>query len=211
MAFLLRSSERTGLAWVAAPQANCMARREGPGTRRAGDAGGPARLGLGLFISLMLMRAVAARADVQITMSVSGARRPFAAQGRRGGNGIKVLNVNVDFGQVDTSVVARADGSGGVRAVTVTKPVDRTSKDFLDALSSNENLTVVITIEQTSADDGLPIWRLLRLSGAKVSAIHDAMDATYSSPQGMGVETVTFTCQKVEVEDDGLQVFSSGG
>ncbi len=142
-------------------------------------------------------------------MSIDGPRGPFASRGTGSVNALHILNVAVDFAPDAGATAPRADGTSGLRPVQVTRPVDASSGQFLDALASREQLHVVISMVQVSAEDGLPIRRVITLSGARVSAVHDVLDA--KNPDSLGVETITFTYDGIDIEDGGVKVFSSGG
>jgi type VI secretion system Hcp family effector len=165
----------------------------------------PVRIGLGL--ALLLAGAVPERARAEILMSVNGPNGPFS--GLRGGNSVKVLNVALDFSGA-TATAAGVDAKTSLKPVLVTKPVDRTSWEFLDALATSATLDVVISIVPKSSEEGVPARRVVTLSNAKVAALHDAMDAKIDPSQGLGVETISFTYERIQIEDDGYRVFAAG-
>jgi type VI secretion system Hcp family effector len=167
----------------------------------------PLRRGLGL--ALILAGAIPVHARAEILMSVNGPNGPFAGQGIRGGNSVEVLAVALDFAAPATTAAGPVAASA-LRPVVVRKPVDRSSREFLDALASHAALDVVISIVQKPNDQGLPIRRVVTLSNARVSALQGAMDANGDPAQGLGVETVSFTYERIQIDDDGLRVFSAG-
>jgi type VI secretion system Hcp family effector len=165
----------------------------------------PVRLGLGL--ALMLAGAMPEHARAEILMSVNGPNGPFSGLG--GGNAVKVLSVALEF-TGPTWTTAGLDTRSALKPVLVRKPVDRTSRELLDALASNATLDVVISIIQKPNEEGLPVRRIVTLSNARVSALHDAMDAKNDPSHGLGVETISFTYERIQIEDDGFRVFSAG-
>jgi len=154
-----------------------------------------------------LLSSAPARAGVQVTMSVEGVKGPFAGQGQGVGANIKALGVVTDF----TPGAATQDGKAALRPIVVTRVVDRFSGDFLEALVSNEFLDVVITIVQTTTDVGLLMRRVIRLANARVVAIHDATDAKNVPAPGLGLEILSLSYERIDIEDDGMKVFSAGG
>jgi type VI secretion system Hcp family effector len=160
------------------------------------------RLGLGL--ALMILGTASARADVQISMTADGAKGPISAQGRRSGSAIKVLSVTADF----------AGGAAKAAPVIVTKPVDRTSGELLDALSGGEVLHVVITTVHTWSDDSgqrNTARRVVTLTNARIASVREVMDSAAPPVQGLGVETIAFTYDRIEIRDDEGQIYASNG
>jgi type VI secretion system Hcp family effector len=164
-----------------------------------------ARLRLGLAAALTLAGAAPALARAEILMSVYGPNGPFS--GARGGNAVKVLTVTLDFAG-PTTTPSGPDARSALRPVVVTKPVDRASWELLDALASSATLDVVISITPKRTDESFR--RVVTLSNARVSAFHDAIDAKSDPAQGIGVQTVSFTYERIQIEDDGVRVFSAG-
>lgn len=158
-----------------------------------------------LGVALLLAGAAPARAAVQVTMNVEGPRGPFATRDLGTPNAMKVTNVQLDLAPLPAAVTAAP------RPVVVTRPIDELSWQFLDAVAANDVLRVVITISQSSPDSGLPLRRVVILSNAHILSIHDGMDATGAAKPSIGVETIALGYERLEVEDDGAKVFSTGG
>lgn len=163
--------------------------------------------------ALALLLAPCARAGVQILMTVEGPRGPFVTADAEAPNALRVTSARVDFGP-STSAPLLAP-----RPVVVVRPLDAQSWQFLDAVAANDTLRVVITISRAPAADGSEPpgpeasgvrRRVVTLTGARILSVHAGADATAEPRAALGVETISFTYRRIEVEDDGTRVFISG-
>jgi type VI secretion system secreted protein Hcp len=112
-----------------------------------------------------------------------------------------------------SGVVAPRDNATGMPTgrrqylpVVITKQIDATSPQFLQALVNNEVLTTVTIEFLTSSVDGKElVYYSIVLKNATVSDIHQHMDQVYSTSAGGStvptdaLEDVSFTFQTIEV------------
>ncbi len=159
---------------------------------------------IGFFAVLALGLAAPARAAVQVTMRVEGARGPFATKDAGVPTEMKVTSVQLDLASPSDAPLAVP------RPIVVNRPVDELSWQFLDAVGSNDVLRVVITVAQTSPDGGVPQRRVITLTSARILSIHAALDANPGARAGLGQESIALTYGRIEVEDDGAKVFAAG-
>ncbi len=157
-----------------------------------------------LAASMTLAVAPRALASVQIVMTVEGPRGPFTTKDIGVPNAMKVVSVQVDFG------VAAAAALVAPKPVVITRAIDDLSWQFLDAVASSDPLRVVITVAQAARESTVPIRRVVTLTNARILSIHASMNATAGSPSDLGFETISFTYERIVVEDDGARVFASG-
>jgi type VI protein secretion system component Hcp len=158
-----------------------------------------------LALAVLAASATPAAASVQIRMTVEGSRGPIGVGGDPGNApSIKVTNVQLDL------VPSVSGPLVGPKPVLVTRPVDGLSAPLIDAVASNDALQVVITTVRSAPVSGMPQRRVVRLVGARILFIHAALDATTNDRNELGLETIAFTYQRIEVEDDGVRVFTSG-
>jgi hypothetical protein len=59
--------------------------------------------------------------------------------------------------------------------------------------------------------DGPRRRRVVTLTNARVLSVHAGMAASDGDVGGLGVETIAFTYERIDVVDDGAKVFTSGG
>lgn len=144
------------------------------------------------------------RAAVEIGMTVEGPRGPFATKDLLLANAMAVTAVRVDL------VPSTGAALVSPRPVVVTRPVDDLSWQFLDALASNDPLRVVITVARTPAGAGFPQRRVITLTRARILSVQAALDAAPGARTGLGAEVITLTYERIDVEDDGARVYSSG-
>jgi type VI protein secretion system component Hcp len=146
-----------------------------------------------------------AGASVEIGMTVEGPRGPFASADFGGPGSVKVTNVQLDLGPASRGPLVAP------RPVVVTRPIDVLSWQFLGATAASDALRVVITITRARSDSEVRHRRVVTLTNARVASIHAGMDAVPDGDRpGLGVETIAFTYERIDVEDDGLKVYSSG-
>jgi type VI protein secretion system component Hcp len=146
-----------------------------------------------------------ATAAVEIGMTVEGPRGPFASADSATPSTLKVSSVQLDLGAATSGPLVAP------RPVVVTRPIDVLSWQFLGAASSGDLLRVVITVTRTQSDSEERHRRVVTLTNARVATVHAGMDAVRDDGRpGLGVETLVFTYERIEVEDDGLKVFTSG-
>ncbi len=159
-----------------------------------------------LALAVLAATASPAAASVQVFMTVEGSRGPIGVGDPSTGAppAIKVTNVQLDL------VPSVSGPLAAPKPVVVTRPVDALSGPLLDAVASNDALRVVLTTVRSAPVSGMPQRRVVRLGGAHILAIHAALDATAASRNELGFETIVFTYERIEVEDDGVRVFTSG-
>jgi type VI protein secretion system component Hcp len=149
--------------------------------------------------------AAPAAASVEIGMTVEGPRGPFASGDLGGPGSVKVTSVQLDFGPASPGPLVAP------RPVVVTRPLDALSWQFLGATASSDALRVVITITQARSDSQARHRRVVTLTNARVTSVHAGVDAVPDGDRpGLGVETVVLSYERIDVEDDGLKVYSSG-
>lgn len=153
---------------------------------------------------LFLGIAPAARASVQVVMTIDGPRGTFATGDVNSPSAMKVTSVQMDLGPSPGGHLVAP------KPVTVIRRTDHLSWQFLECLSTGSSLRVVITA--TKEDDSAPRHRrVVTLSGARVISIHSSLDPTPDDgAAGLGFETIAFTYDRMDVEDDGLRVFTAG-
>ena len=88
---------------------------------------------------------------------------------------------------------ASEDAKTALRPIVVTRVVDGFSGEFLEALVSSGPLDVVITVVQAITGVGLLMRRGIRLTKARVVAIHYATGFKNVPAQGVGLEILTPT------------------
>jgi hypothetical protein len=156
-----------------------------------------------LALAAVVLAAPAAAA-VQIVMSVEGSRGPIGGTEPGTAPALKVTALQLDL------VPSSSGPLAAPKPVIVMRPIDAQSGPLADAVASNDRLQVVITTYRSEPVSGMPQRRVVRLYGARILFIHAAMDTTSSSRNELGGETIAFTYERIEVEDDGLRVFRSG-
>jgi len=159
-----------------------------------------------LALAVLAASATPAAASVQVTMTVEGSRGPIGVADPSTGAppAIKVTNVQLDLlPSVSGPLVAP-------KPVIVTRPVDALSGPLLDAVASSDALRVVITSVRSAFVPGMPLQRVVRLTGARIVSVHAALDSTAASRNELGFETLVLTYERIEIEDDGVRVFASG-
>jgi hypothetical protein len=145
-----------------------------------------------------------ALASVQVFMTVEGSRGPIGSGDPGSLPTLKLTAVQLDL-------VPSASGPLATpKPVVVSRQVDGLSAPLLDALAGNEPLRVVITTVRSSPVAGMPQRRVVRLTSARILTIHATLDAATGSRNELGTETISFTYERIEVEDDGVRVFASG-
>lgn len=159
-----------------------------------------------VLVALALGAASRASAAVDIGMTVEGPRGPFATDASSPGS-VKVTSVQLDLGPSKQGPLV------GPSPVVVTRPIDVLSWQFLDAAAAGDSLRVVITVSRSQSDSEVRRRRVVTLTNARVLWIHSGMDVTSDDDTrpGLGVETIGFTYDRIDVEEDGLKVYSSGG
>lgn len=154
---------------------------------------------------LALGLATPAAAAVELRLTVEGPRGPFASADPSHPIAMRISNVQMDLGASSPVPLASP------RPVTVTRTVDDLSWQFLGAAASGDPLRVVITVTRSASDSDLQHRRVVTLTNARVLNVHAASDAVPDDGRpGLGVETVAFTYERIDVEDDGVKVYSSG-
>jgi hypothetical protein len=159
----------------------------------------PAALAMGLGLGL----ASPARASVEIQMTVEGSHGPFTTRGTGAGMAMKVTSTQLDLAPTGGPVTAP-------KPVTVVRPTDDLSWQFLGALASSDVLRITITTTQTDSDSGVPHRRVVTLTGARITAIQGALTGTDKKRADMGSDTITLSYERLDVEDDGARVYSAG-
>lgn len=154
-----------------------------------------------LFLSL----GTNARAAVQLSMTVDGPRGTFASGNPATSNAMKLASAQVDFAAGASAPMSTA------KPVIVVRRTDPISWQFLESLAAGDVLRVVISISEVDRTTTIKHRRTVSLSGARVLWIHSGMDATSDDEvTGLGVETIAFTYERIDVEDDGVKVFTAG-
>ena len=157
-----------------------------------------------LALAAFALSASPAAASVQLFMTVEGSRGPIGAGDPGTALAIKVTSVQLDL------VPSVSGPLVGPRPVVVTRPIDALSEPLIEAVASNDALLVVITTLRSAPVSGMPQRRVVRLVGAHILSLHAALDATTGSRSELGSETLSFSYERIEVEDDGVRVFTSG-
>jgi hypothetical protein len=96
--------------------------------------------------------------------------------------------------------------------VVVARRTDLLSWQFLECLSTGDRLRVVIVTTQSDLTSGPLHRRVATLTGARVLSIHTSSNTTTTDDQaaGLGTETIAFTYERLDVEDDGVRIFTTG-
>ncbi len=149
---------------------------------------------------LLLGAAAPARAAVQLVLTVEGPRGPFAAGDAAATGAMKISTVQLDL--VPAGPAARPP-------VVIIRRTDSISWQFMEALSSGDALRVVIATVQSDQNGVVRHRRVVTLSGARVVSMHASADSS-DDGSGLGLETIAFAYDGIEVEDDGAKVFSAG-
>ena len=157
-----------------------------------------------LALTILVASATPVEASVQVFMTVEGSRGPIGVGDPGAAPSIKVTNVQLDL------VPSVSGPLVGPKPVLVTRPVDGLSAPLIDAVASNDALQVVITTVRSAPVSGMPQRRVVRLVGARILFVHAALDATTNPRNELGFETIAFTYERIEIEDDGVRVFTSG-
>jgi hypothetical protein len=154
-----------------------------------------------LAAALLLCAPAPARAAVQLVLTVEGPRGPFAAGDVAATGAMRIASLQLDL----------VPGGPAPRPpVVVVRRTDSISWQFMEALSSGDALRVVIVTTQSDQGGVIRHRRVVTLSGARVVSMHAAADASDDAASGLGAETIAFADERLEVEDDGTRVFSSG-
>ena len=156
------------------------------------------------FALATILAAAPATASVQIVMTVEGSRGPLGGTDPGTAPALKVTAIQLDLVPSSSGVLAAP------KPVLVTRPIDALSAPLADAVASNDPLQVVITTSRSEPVVGMPQRRVVKLYGARILFIHAAMDTTSAKRDALGGETIAFTYERIEVEDDGVRVFTSG-
>jgi hypothetical protein len=161
-------------------------------------------LGAAAIVAAVAAAPAPASASIEIVMTVEGSRGPIGSADPGAVPAMKVTAVQVDLGPSVPGPLV------GPKPVVVTRPVDELSGPLADEVALDDRLRVVITTVRSAPVTGMPQRRVIRLFGARILTLHAAMDATSASRSELGFETLVFTYERIEVEDDGLRVFTSG-
>jgi hypothetical protein len=161
------------------------------------------RLLLAASLALALGIPSLGRASVDIVMTVEGSHGPFTTRGAGAAMAMKVTSVLLDLAPTGGSITAP-------KPVTVVRPADDLSWQFLGALASGDVLRVTLTTTQTDSESGVPHRRVVTLSGARITGIQGALAGTDKKRADMGTDTITLSSERLDVEDDGARVYSAG-
>jgi hypothetical protein len=163
-------------------------------------------LRVAVILALFIGVAPAAEASVQVVMTVEGPRGPFATGDYNAPGALKLTSAQLDF------VAAVPGPLVSPRPVVVARRTDQLSWEFMECLSTGDRLRVVIVATQSDQNSGGRHRRIVTLSGARVLSIHTGSDTTTTDDQaaGLGTETIAFTYERLDVEDDGVRIFTTG-
>lgn len=101
-----------------------------------------------------------------------------------------------------------SSGQGSGRAqnspVTIVKELDASSPQFFEAAVTNERLTsVACTFYRTTGGEPMRAYYKITLTNASVVEVKDSGDGVNGSAPGDELERISFTYQKIEVQDLG--------
>lgn len=99
-----------------------------------------------------------------------------------------------------------SSGQSSARAqnspVTIVKELDASSPQFFEAAITNERLTsVACTFYRTTGGEPMHAYYRITLTNASVVQVKDSGDGVNGSAPGDELERISFTYQKIEVQD----------
>ena len=99
-----------------------------------------------------------------------------------------------------------SSGQGSARPqnspVTIVKELDASSPQLFEAAVTNERLTsVACTFYRPTAGEGMHAYYRITLTNASVVQVKDSGDGVNGSAPGDELERVSFTYQKIELQD----------
>jgi type VI secretion system secreted protein Hcp len=158
----------------------------------------------GLYVSSPKAEAVSPQAGKRgagsgdaIHLSIEGAKQgKFKGSHAKRSDAIVARGLSFDIISPRDVASGQASGKRQYKPIQITKPIDGSTPQILQALATNEVLkSVTFEFVRTNPNGEEEVWYVIKLTNATVSAYHQGNDTN-----GQPSEEVCFTFQKIEVE-----------